>query len=145
MIQANELRRGNCIDFDGLVSHVKEIDEQGVVVYIPKTEETEWIDLFQFTGIPITEDILLKAGFEKIPHFTISNSLIKDVGRNRQLSIGCVGNPNEMLFIQELVDDGKTINDLICLHNYDYDKFLFVHRLQNIYHALTGKELTINF
>ena len=93
--------------------------------------------------ISLTEEWLLKFGFEKIPHFTISNSLVKSIGRNRQLSIGCVGNPNEMLFLQEIDVDGKTINDLICLHNWDYDKELHVHQLQNLYYALTREELTI--
>lgn len=93
--------------------------------------------------IPLTNEWLVKFGFQDIPHFTIGNTKWIDLGRNRRLSVSDVGNPNLMMYIQQVDVNGKTINDLICLHNWDYDKHLYVHQLQNLYFALTGEELTL--
>lgn len=98
----------------------------------------------KFEPIPITEEWLLKLGGEKIPHFTISNSIIIKTKRNQQLSFGCVGTPNFMVFLQELDPDNENkITDLIPIHNWDYDKDMYVHQLQNLFFALTGEELQI--
>jgi hypothetical protein len=82
---------------------------------------------------------LLKLGFKEMPHFTIGQNLIFDLGRRRSLSISSLGTPNEMLFITELQEDcDKTITDLICLHNYDYDGFLNLRKLKNLITGITG-------
>lgn len=82
---------------------------------------------------------LLKLGFKEMPHSTIGQNLIFDLGRRRSLSISSLGAPNEMLFITELQqDDDKVITDLICLHNYDYDGFLTLRKLKNLINGITG-------
>lgn len=93
-------------------------------------------------GISLTEEILLKCGFERINHFTVTNSLVFDVGRGRYLSIGDVGSPNEMLWLCTYNEPGT--NDIINLWNYDYDGKLYLHALQNIAHSFTSKKLEIN-
>ena len=91
-----------------------------------------------FKGIPLTAELLLdRCGFAQLPHFTILNSLIFDLGRGRFLSVACVGTPNEMLFI---TDDNKAV---IVLRNYDYDGKTYLHHIQNFIFALTGTELTL--
>ena len=81
----------------------------------------------------MTNEDLIKIGFTKISHFTIANSVIFDLGRHRQLSAGCVGTPNEMLFICEIDDVDKTkVTDLVCLHNYDYDGYLTIEKVQKL-------------
>lgn len=143
-MEGKELRIGNCIDFNGMLCIIEEIDGQGVVVDIAETQENEWIDLFQFTPIHLTEEWLLRLGGEKVPHFTVSNSIIIKTKRNQQLSFGCVGTPNFMVFLQELDPDNEDkITDSIPIHNWDYDKDMYVHQLQNLFFALTGEELTI--
>lgn len=85
----------------------------------------------------MTNDDLIVIGFQKIPHFTIANSVIYPLGRHRHLSAGCVGTPNEMLWICETNDqDGTLVTDLICLHNYDYDGSLTIEKVQNIINAI---------
>ena len=70
----------------------------------------------------INKDWLLSIGFKELPTFTIMGSLNYDIGRNRFISIGCVGTPNEIMFLEELdIKDNKKITDLICIHNCDYD------------------------
>lgn len=68
----------------------------------------------------LTPEILKTFGFEEIPHFTILGSMVLNIGRMRQISVGCIGTPNEMVFISEL-DEGGTATDLVCISNYDYD------------------------
>jgi len=92
--------------------------------------------------IPLTEEWLVRAGGKRLPFPSILNPLIFDIGRNRILSCGCVGTPNEMIWICEVnATDSQKIDDLVCVHNYDYDGYMPVHRFQNIHHSLTGKEL----
>lgn len=78
----------------------------------------------------LNREEVLKLGFEEIPHFTVTNSMHYDLGRNRWLSIGDLGNPNEMLFIYECdEEDNRIITDIVVLHNYDYDGYLTVEKL----------------
>lgn len=83
--------------------------------------------------VKLSEDILIEIGFERLPHFTVQNALIYKLGRNRHLSIGSVGTPNEMLYICESDnDDYRKITDLVCLHNYDYDGYLSKQKLETL-------------
>jgi len=86
----------------------------------------------------------LELGFERLPHFTVAHNLIYQLGRNRYLSIGCVGTPNETLFICERDPrDYRKINDLICLHNFDYDGYLSKSKLQTLISSIgVSKQLT---
>ena len=83
-----------------------------------------------------TED-LIKIGFEAIPHFTVTNAHIYRLGRNRHLSIGDTGTPNEMMWICATDrENKKETTDLVCLHNYDYDGYMTIEYVQNIIKAL---------
>ena len=76
---------------------------------------------------------LLNIGFEEIPHFTIGETVIYNLGRHRQLSASSVGTPNETLWICEIDDkNDKVITDLVCLHNYDYDGFLTIEKIKQL-------------
>lgn len=80
----------------------------------------------------------LNLGFEELPNFTIMNSLIFKLSRNRQLSFGSIGTPNEMLFICQIDDkNDKKITDLITLHNYDYDGLMSIEKLKNVINVLS--------
>jgi hypothetical protein len=90
----------------------------------------------------IQREELLKIGFKEIPHFTLMNSLIYDLGRNRQLSIGCLSEPNEMMFICESEENNnKNITDSICIHNFDYDGYISMEKIKSLIKILTNKEL----
>jgi hypothetical protein len=88
---------------------------------------------------PLSRESVLEIGFKEMPHFTVGGNLIFDLGRRRSLSISSIGTPNEMLYIVELQEDSdKTISDLICLHNYDYDGFLKLRKLKSLITGITG-------
>lgn len=81
----------------------------------------------------MTKQDLIKLGFKEIPHFTVMDSVIFDLGRRRTLSAGCIGTPNEMVFICETDEkNDKKITDSICLHNYDYDGYLTESKIKSI-------------
>jgi hypothetical protein len=81
---------------------------------------------------------LREIGFKPLPHFTIMHSLVYDIGRGRHLSIGCVGQPNEICFLCQVNSkDDKEITDLICVHNYDYDGFITLEKVKALIKALT--------
>ena len=121
-------------------SYYSTITETSIDGYKYTTDYKKWGVPVRNMGISLTPEILEKCGFESIPHFTVMDSRILDVGRGRKLSIGCVGTPNEMLFLTD-EEDGK-IDNIIVLHNWDYDGPLYLHKLQNII-SLLKPELTI--
>ena len=83
---------------------------------------------------------LVEKGFVEIPHFTIADNVIYDLGRNRTLSAGSVGTPNEMVFICESdEDDPKQITDMVCVHNYDYDGYLTHEKIDSLLKHLSWK------
>ena len=139
-MKVEELRIGNLITVEGRIITVRgiEADFNDLTEY---ATVNDWaINLI--SPIPLTEERLMKLGAQSIPHFTIGNTKFFDIGRNRQLSVSCVGTPNCMVFIQDIGNDTMHEgNDPIVLHNYDYDGPLYVHTFQNLYFALTRKEL----
>lgn len=78
----------------------------------------------------MTRDNLLEIGFKSISTYTINDSLIYSLGRNKYLSVGCVGTPNEMVFLYE--KDNRDINDIITLRNYDYDGYTNIDTIKSM-------------
>ena len=139
MIDSKELMIGNYINdaFGGLVT-VRGLTKGGIWIKddgFPAPQEA-------FAPIPLTPEILEKCGFSHIPHFTVMSSMILDVGRGRMLSIGSIGTPNEMLFIHDQAEGETKIDNIVVLHNWDYDGPLYLHKLHNII-SLFKPELTI--
>lgn len=87
----------------------------------------------------MTNQDLIAIGFKEIPHFTITNSVIYDLGRNRHLSAGGVGTANEMLWICYMEDrECEIMDDLVCVHNWDYDGALTIEKVQILIDAICG-------
>ena len=139
MIKANELRIGNCVldrgnkilTIDRFIGNKIECDIKGMpdksengipIYYHPFTEEINYLN-----PIPLTEEWLLKFGFER-HHSDYSNGVIyiKDVPNNNEFKWGVY--PFEL-------GSGFIINKSKNLKH--------VHQLQSLYFALTGEELTI--
>jgi hypothetical protein len=147
MIQPQELRIGNYLEWSNHdnYSEVKPItgkDIEEIEYNHMHPDDPEERNRFHSSWdyVPITPEILERLGFDKHPHFTVANSRFIELGRNRVLSVQCAGTPNEIVFLSEQSD--KAVKDVICIRNYDYDGYTYVHQLQNLYHSLTGIELT---
>lgn len=124
-MKSNELRVGNHLFKYGEVVKIVEIGikHKGDTNYYLRSENDNcgyWID--QFNPIPLTEEILLKCCFEK----TIVNTMIK-----AWLNFS---------FYLTIRDDGELF--------YEWKggniQVKYLHQLQNLYFALTNKELEIN-
>lgn len=86
----------------------------------------------------MTKNDLIKIGFKEVPHFTVTGTLTYDIGRNRFLNIGCLGTPNEMLFICS--KNGDEVTDIITLHNWDYDGYITMTEIQDFIKVLSKKD-----
>ena len=121
---ANELRIGNYLFVPG-------IDREVIVSAIFKShyvcEDSDGIRFdeslrINYQPISLTEQWLLKFGFEK----TMSWTYVKDLVGNLEL-------------VYYLGEKGWSIG----FKSYsDFPNLKYVHELQNLYFALTGKELT---
>lgn len=130
-MEANELRIGNKVKFseDGSYFTVVDITKGGLGV--ENDAELTWIEIDQFEGIPLTEEILVKAGFERL-----NNGLSKPIPNgkfHREIPIDdfCIWNP---IGTKQFSLNGELFTP----------KIKYVHQLQNLYYSLTGEELKID-
>jgi hypothetical protein len=115
-MKANELRIGNLVMYSngGILFKVIGISEFGIDV--EDDIETTYMEYENFNPFPLTKELLLKFGFEKREN----GHFVKD---------GIVLYPIRDLYFR---------GNLFIKADIKY-----VHQLQNLYFALTGKELTI--
>ena len=85
---------------------------------------------------------LLQLGFEPIPNYTVMDTLIYKLQRNRHISISNIDTPNEVVYICQVdVKYKKKITDLVCIHNYDYDGYVSLVQMKIIIRAMLGKAI----
>jgi hypothetical protein len=120
-MNTNELRIGNLVDLGNRIAKIIEIAHLAcVVVDLEETQDTIE-DYERVKGIPLTEEWLLKFGFEK-------------------------NNNNQFILMEGSVDIlfNKDLNGWTCDGiNFSINMTEHVHQLQNLYFALTGKELKL--
>lgn len=138
MISANELRIGNWVNYNNTICVIACIENDGGMdgsvklypVNIPKGTVVcvKTVSTSNIQSIPLTEEILLKCGFciEVYGAKLILNgiSLIRIDGAKMDLRIP------QSYFDVDI--DGRYMRSIS-----------FIHQLQNLYFALTGKELEI--
>ena len=140
-MEINELRVGNYVNYNGLNLEVYSFENR-----YPRSEKrydnTVLVDLLfdgfitailhEVKGIPLTEEILLNCGFEKINH--INGYSFYSFNRNYKrekfayMPLDVYLNPNY-----------AKIANFTVQQNVEY-----VHQLQNLFYAINGKELNIN-
>lgn len=151
MIEANELRIGNWVKdrYNNMIC-VHSIVYDGINFYydLRKPKYTQG----RIYPIPLTEEILLKCGFEYIlPYNKKDNWEMKlgDYRDSQELKLDGSDVFPTFLSSSDLIEDGKGVHIAICkdsgiyianLHNKD---IISLHQLQNVYFALTGKELEV--
>lgn len=121
-MKPQELRIGNIVGINSVEFEVVGVYDD--VAYIQLDEETpiEEIEIKHLEPIPLTEEIILKLGFEKVRN--------KYYLSHWRFHITKPENYDGHL----LCDDDRVITDLIK----------YLHQLQNLYFDLTGEELLIN-
>ena len=129
-MKANELRIGNLVKWYD-VSKVLELHSEKNKfdnVYIECEESFEWTEYNKLEPIPLTEEWLLKFGFENVHTDWFYKDIVKTNSYQFYFNI-CLSNGKITL------DSGFDENSII--------KLKYVHQLQNLYFALTGSELTV--
>lgn len=124
MIQSNELRVGNKIRYTAHILTVAEIHKNSEV----KTIEAINGFLDCYEGIPLTPELLEKCGFVSTRD---GGTPAWWHGRNpvtHDFLIVVKYSPSRSLYYYQNV----------------HFKLKYLHELQNLFHALTGEELTIN-
>lgn len=134
-MKASELRIGNIIKDD------RKAKEWRFVTHRVISDLASNPDVDLYHAIPLTEEWLIKWGFEVIEHLVTGPNYQIPIGRDRFISVSGLGGGNEFVFLSD--ERGGSVNDVVVLRNFDYDGRTYVHHMQNLFHALTGKELTI--
>lgn len=120
-MRAEELRIGNYVYYNDKVISItpNAINE---LYYIGDTHSESLVDRRCYEPIELTEEILLKCGFEK-------HSTNPFWFRKKQICISLVGSIELISWdMQVFKIDSKAEN---------------IHKLQNLYYALTGEELNV--
>ena len=131
-MKASELRIGNLVDLGNRIAKVIEINHLAcVVVDLEETQDT--IEDYERTKpIPLTEEWLLKFGFKK-QDYKMSGCFIYKLGN--------------IIIMNSFRDNGRKDMGItvegISPPTWSLADLYFVHQLQNLYFALTGKELIL--
>jgi hypothetical protein len=112
-MKANELRIGNWFRYQTKIGYDYDVFDTKYIQDLVNDPQDDF-----FEPIPLTEDILLKCGFELDLNFKIGT-----------IKINFYNDIKEMVFY-------FNYNNMIL-------RIKHLHRLQNLYFALTGEELTI--
>jgi hypothetical protein len=124
-LTAKELRVGNYVqtDYEGLMQVVN-INSEGFDYFDCVKPNFKGIGRYNIIqGIPITEELLLRFGFE--------------TWHKRDWDIGGVGN-GQILTITTYLK-----NPLIRVEGQDLPQIKYVHQLQNLFYSLTNQELKL--
>ena len=126
-------RIGNLVDFRGQVETIYQIKNSGVDFFRGKTKNGVITQSYLWDAIQpitITNDWLIKLGFQLYPsgYFCLN---LKD--KNTYLSIGAILHRKINLIIEQ---DGNAFST-------ELGHIAFIHEIQNLYFALTGKELVV--
>lgn len=146
-LKTNELRIGNYVNYhnDDIIFQVTDIDEKGIGV--KNSDEETWIEIDQFSAIPITKEWLERFGFEFLDN-ALSQSFVLELdvtnAFHESISISPNTDKNGMWYCSFRQGDFTKKyqmhkNDLVILSN----SLQFVHQLQNLYFSLIGEELEI--
>lgn len=124
MIQSSDLRLGNVVlDADGRYNSVVEIKQYFVVLNRSKSMEERYIPLESLRPVPLTEEVLLKCGFERPGHSFNGEIFHLSEWDDFPLHWCVAMNKNGAILVE---------------------KMKYLHELQNLVYALTGKELVVN-
>jgi hypothetical protein len=124
MVKLYELRIGNFFEIELFPTHLKRTIQVSQITRDHVLLDGNWHHLDKLIPIPVTEEILLKCGFEKFKWITESNVYKLD-------DFNCVLDENGLRIF------GADFNNLKPLK--------YLHELQNLYSDLTEKELKIEF
>ena len=150
-MEAKELRIGNKIETE---------DGIETVIAVGKDRDGDWCEVLDSNNepmsrlikdvkpIPLTEEWLGKLGFTAVENKMYVNGkqwlmqVTRDYGDEEEI-INRDGTWFDGIGTHSFRKDGAMAVNVLCRGNYVCNTASTVHQLQNLYFALTGKELTI--
>lgn len=128
-MQSKDLRIGNLLQdkVSKTLLEVIELNKEDITTYVIDRSKFPLKEGWGLEPIPLTEEWLIKLGFQYYKPLNHHRIVIED----RWYSI----NSKHYFSFVDLAGD-----ETVCMPN---TKILNVHQLQNLFHALTGQELTI--
>lgn len=127
-MKANELRIGNWLNLHGYKEVApRPIDSEDI-------DRVDWDDQDEWQPIPITEEILLKLGFEK------GEPIIMEERNYTKFFLPLMYNRSSVK-IEYTMTKGAV---WYCFLGEQLVPANFVHQLQNLYFAVTGTELNVD-
>jgi hypothetical protein len=137
MIKENELRIGNFIgSIQSSLIHCVDLD-----MFCDIKEDETYLD--HLKPIPLTEEWLIKMGFEKsqeqwytIKYFTDCELATEQMAISYNLS-------SNRCAVFDAIEETDIVN-ILSYPIYTSKKVLYVHTLQNVFFALTGEELKLD-
>lgn len=144
-MKANELRLGNWIHISSLTDG-SEIDVECKLFHLQEMNTTI---RYHYKPIPLTEEWLLKFGFEhhnnKSEYFNeqVFMKDVEDNGNIKTITVKILSSGYQVVTKYEvlLTNEYRWGEQLVGRVYWKDD--LYVHQLQNLYFALTGEELTL--
>jgi hypothetical protein len=142
-MKPEELRIGNIVLYDHIVIPPNFITANPVILTIDAFDKSNFDPFCKFAPIPLTPEWLDKFGFEKHPYKKNGGQecVIWKKGIDQQNK----NHPNEYFIIENVSSEEPP---LWCIELQGPSGFViitiqiqYVHQLQNLYYALTGKEL----
>ena len=132
-MKANDLRIGNWVQYDGIPYQIESLTKVDAVVCSIDIFDFRNRSLEQAQPIELTEDVLLKIGFEKV--YTVPHNRLRL----------CVKNGNEITRISYdfLFDDITRLEIMGNGDSLNKRNIKYLHELQNSYYCLTNQELEI--
>lgn len=128
-MKSTELRIGNYVGDENDIAIVESIDKDGCMLQFINDEKKGFRITQPINPIPLTEEWLLKFGFEKKIDDLFAIKL-------KYLYNSVKYYEDEKIWIYYNDDNNAGCNAIA--------DFKYVHQLQNLYFALTGEELIIN-
>lgn len=145
-MKTNELRIGNKVIGYKCEATIQLIDTVNVEVYYGKypDENTQVLSLKDIKPIKLTENLMYKFGFTREG---------TEAGDDGALQLGCAQTEQKLCFLWIPKEGRYTEKHAVGIwlgQDYnnqqlkiDIKRVKYVHQLQNLYYALTGKELKL--
>ena len=144
-MRASELRIGNLLqsDTNKIIKIVGVVKKDIYYYHNKKNLYVLELNNLNFQPIPLTEEWLLKMGFEKsqeqwytIKYFTDCDLATEQMAISYNLS-------SNRCAVFDAIEETDIVN-ILSYPIYTSKRVLYVHTLQNVFFALTGEELIID-
>lgn len=133
---ANEVRIGNYVLLDGCIEQIESINKVGINIFVDDDKLIEHATFDELKPIDITEDILSRFKFKSELGDPNCTGVLSPNGHYR-----LINNDDDLELDVLFGFFGNTYPMLVQVGDNNLPNIKYLHQLQNLYFALTNKEL----